>query len=417
MPRAAIFFAVLPFVVDFSSLALLATEPVADTREAKKDDAKDERVRVLTRRGELIAGSLDVDAITVRTRYGVLRIPLGDVRAIDLALTPPKHPEERIRELVGRYKTSFDSTVRMHLLDEIVEIATQARGVAEELQSAAKGAERAILDSVVEACQDRSALDHPRRDVVVTTRFTVQGDVDLGRLELASDYGTLELARGDVGRLVVGDGPLALRSDKVLIIKTWGDPTREYANALRVVTSRARVRPKEFTGSTAAALRKALRNVGVVVIPELEKGGSTASQVAAEAAKDLQRFCREGGVVISLGGSVNVNFLKASGILSCSRASGTAEAPVVRRHPIVEGVSGTIPRVSATVPLRVDSGKMKVLAGSETAIIVGVAKLGHGAVVYCGWDFFTVHEPHERVLANAVRWARKRQTSELLAGR
>src|SRR5690606_23391825 len=88
---------------------------------------------------------------------------------------------------------------------------------------------------------------------------------------------------------------------------------------------------------------------------------------------------------------------------------------VVKKHPIVKGVSGTIPNANATIPINVHGGKMKTLAGQDGAILVGVATIGSGVVVYCGWDYYVSEEAHQRVLGNAVDWARARQTGGLFA--
>ena len=70
----------------------------------------------------------------------------------------------------------------------------------------------------------------------------------------------------------------------------------------------------------------------------------------------------------------------------------------------MRGVSGSIPYANATYPIH-PQGRPKVQPLAVTAeggVVVGIARIGKGAVIYCGWDFYNSTETHQRVLSNAV---------------
>ncbi|MBN1420754.1 MAG: hypothetical protein JXP34_18430 [Planctomycetes bacterium] len=323
------------------ALALAATACRAVIAAEPADPPAPDEARILTHDGEVIIGRLALEEIPVRTEYGTLAIPIDEVGRIDV------------------------------------------------VPGAAGDAGAGLAE-----------------DTVSAKRFTIRGRVLVDTFEIAGAYGVLRVERADIDRIYPRGGTYRPVWDKVLIVKSWTDVAGEFQNVLGILKKRTRLRFVEFSGASASDLRKALRGHGVLLVPELEQGGSAATQVAREAAPAIQRFVRDGGVIVCCGGNENARFLCEGGVLPCSggETGGTAEPR--GRHSILRGVKGTIPQADATFPISVESRRMKTLAAAPGGkIIVGVAGLGQGAVVYCGWDFYASEEVHQKILENAVRWA------------
>jgi hypothetical protein len=217
----------------------------------------------------------------------------------------------------------------------------------------------------------------------------------------------LKVRRADLNRLSFSGASFRQEVDKVLMVKTWTDQDEEYVHTLDIIAKRARIRTAEFNGSSAQDVRRALGKYRVIVIPELEESGEETGQVAAEAGPALRKYVQEGGVIICCGGDANIQFLSQSGLVPCQGGSGDRAGTVAKKHPIVQGVSGAVPPANATFAISTTAGKkmLGLLVAQGGGIIVGVTRLGAGAVVYCGWDYYESQEPQQKILANAVRWA------------
>jgi hypothetical protein len=367
-------------------------------------------VRVLTRDGDVLLGTLSVETLSVETRFGELTIPLADIRQIDLRREWSTEDDARLTKLLSDIEASLpNSTEADELQAELFQIALASRDELRKRSSSTRDRAAQVLKEVLESFSDSddrtTNIGNPKHDRVVARKFTVIGKVASDEFTIATKYGPIRIARGQIERMAIGDAELQLETDRVLIVKTWSDPEREFANTRQAIDQRTKLRIVDFSGSSAADLKKALRGHRVLVLPEFEQGGS--EQVAQELAKTLQQFVRTGGVIISCGGGNNHTFLSTSGVLPCSGGSDSSEATIRKRHPIFKGVQSPIPAADATLPIQsTGKPKMKALATSQSGdILVGVARLGAGAIIYCGWDYFDAPEPIQIVLANAVRWA------------
>ncbi len=392
--------AVIPSAPDGAGDATAAKEP--------------EPVRVLTWHGDVIVGFIDVDAVRVATKYGVLTVPIAEVRSIELAARLSEEERAAIEDEIEALRNAEEPEARQRCRQAIVDAGSLALDVLREAAANAidgKDADelRQALGDLIETIIELEPEARTTHDTVVARRFTITGEVELDSVGMRSSYGALRLARRDVERITIGTGPGRGGSDRLLVIKTWTDVSGEYANVSEILRG-TRARLDEFESTSAPDFRRRLKRCGAVLLPEFESSNEQLSVLATECSRDLVRFVREGGVVISCGGTANLQFLSASRLLSCSGSSNSSTATVVKKHAIVRGVPSTIPYANATFPIRVQSAaRMTALATAQDGgIVVGLSRLGEGAVVYCGWDYYASEEPHRRVLANAVRWATRR---------
>lgn len=392
---------------------LLVTALLAGGAEVPADpEAKAKRVHVLTREGDVLLGSVDLESVTIDTRYGALTVPVADLRRVDFSWQASAEEAAKVQEYLQELE---DPAGRKTARSGILEVGPVALP---RLYAPGLEADKEVTDVLeeirgeLEARKGRRSLEE---DVILMKPFNVVGRVRLDALEIETTYGPLRIARHDLDRLLFGGSGAFRDVDKVLIVRTWTDVDEEYAHTRSAIARFSKLKLVEFTGSSAGALKKALVKHSVLVLPEFESGGSAAQAAAREAGTALKKFVREGGVVISCGGTNNANFLTASGLLTCRANSNDSTGTIRKRHPIVKGVKGGVPSINATIPLtQVQGRKMKSIVTSPSgATIVGIATYGSGAIVYCGWDFYRSGDAHQRILANCVEWAATRQFSGL----
>ncbi len=298
--------------------------------------------QVFLRDGNFIRGTVSFESLRVRTAYGVLTVPSEDLLRVEFA-PEPSDGRENLPE-----------------------------------------------------------------DKVFARKFSIVGRAELDELEVSIPQGRLRVPRADLQRLVLQGGAGREPVARVLIVKTWTDPNEEFARTKDIIARRTKLKIAEFTGSSAAELKRALSKHRVLVLPEFERPSPDLEQIASQAGDALREFVHSGGVVVSCGGTANIQFLASSRLLpSQGASSGGGNATVAKRHPIVRGISAQVPEANATMAIRALSpGRVRgLLQNASGEIIVGIAAVGEGAVVYCGWDFFQSAEPHQRILANAVLWA------------
>lgn len=275
---------------------------------------------------------------------------------------------------------------------------------------------RTAYGTLTVPCEDllrvEFARDPEKDDKVSTRKFSIVGRAELEELEISLPQGRLRVPRCDLERLVLHGSQRIEAVDRILMVKTWSDPNEEFARTREIIARMTKLKIAEFTGTSAAELKRALSKHRVLVLPEFERVESSLNEVATGTANALREFVRSGGTVVSCGGSGNMQFLTASGLLRCQGgAAGQGHAVVAKRHAILRGISGPVTHANATFPIRpLSPGRVQALLKLPSGeIVVGIATLGEGAIIYCGWDYFQSAEPHQKILANAVLWAAGRR--------
>ena len=363
-----------------------------------------EGAMVVTRHGEAIVGPVRLEEVAVRTSYGLLRVPVAEVARVEFAPAPTAEDEQKVEAALAE-AGRLDAKASAEVIRDLASMGPVARRILAARPIDEKA--RPLVDQVLEKVGEGPAGRDVWEDVVVAKRFTVVGRVELESLEVGLAYGALQLSRGDIERIAFSGAGPAGATNRVLIVRTWTDEDEEYAHVREFLAQRSRLHFVEFAGHDGKDLARALRGHRILLVPELEEGRNAVDGVASEAGPALRKFVKDGGVVVSCGGDVNVRFLSQSGLLACGAAGTGGQAEVRKRHPIVQGVQGAIPEANATYPILVEGAKkMQALAVSGNGgIVVGVARVGAGAVIYCGWDYYQSQDPQQRVLANALRWA------------
>ena len=161
---------------------------------------------------------------------------------------------------------------------------------------------------------------------------------------------------------------------------------------------------EEFS-SLMSVLQGHLDSVNLVLIPESYTYSTFWSQVSTV----LKTYCNDGGtVIILLQPSSNYYYLDLiPGYVSTYSASGTVYKHNAS-HPIVQGVSSTIPYQSATIAVGF-TGTADVLVSSSSSsatspAVVSAHTYGAGKVVNIAYDYFNHNTDTDLILKNAVAW-------------
>ena len=357
-----------------------------------------------TRSGDVVRGEPKLKELRVQTKYGVLEVPVSDVRLVDFGYRDDADTRQRLGQLVDRFGSGeLDEETQEELRGQLIRGGRLSLKVLrKKIEEASNNRLETLEDEFEEIFESEDAIPDRRFDTVVAKKFTIRGTILLDRVSVQSNYGELDFSRAEIERIAFSGGGGLAATRRALIVKTWTDPNGEYKTVHAFVKQKSKLRLIEFSGNTAGQLKKALRGHRVLLIPELENAGNS-STVAAESAKFLKRFVRGGGCVVSCGGDGNIKFLKASGLLDCSGRNQDSAVSIKKRHPIVKGVGSNIASANATFPIQ--ASKMKALGTAPGGTVIGYRRLGAGVVVYCGWDYYQSQEAHQRVLVNAMKWA------------
>ncbi|HVR75370.1 MAG TPA: hypothetical protein VMT52_13625 [Planctomycetota bacterium] len=160
------------------------------------------------RDGGRVSGAPNLDTLTVRTRYGTLRIPLTDVVQARFAPRLPEAERRAIEEAIGRLG-SEDPEERESAVAVLRAAGRPSRRFLAEAATSSDGEVKrraaALLAEAPAAADDPGRTDdaleplaYGEDDEVVTVGFTVRGHVEEDSFGVTSPFGTLDLRTGDV---------------------------------------------------------------------------------------------------------------------------------------------------------------------------------------------------------------------------
>src|SRR6185503_20073482 len=166
-------------------------------------------IRLHLQDGSVISGDLSVTEVTVETQFGKLTVPISKIRSFTPGLDSNKKAAEQITALIEKlggddYKTREQAHKELagmgirvqRELEKYVgsENAELKRHVAEILKELEEAAEEQADDDAGSG----GASPWIQLDTIVTTDFTVLGKVTPQDFTIASKYGPLKIALGDI---------------------------------------------------------------------------------------------------------------------------------------------------------------------------------------------------------------------------
>jgi hypothetical protein len=203
----------------------MAADPAAETPEAKPTDAKDDaepdpvrkpraplpprHVVLKLQDGSTIAGDLSIKEIKVTTEFGELTVPIAKIKSFTPGLdSNGKAADElkaRLKDLESDdYKTreqahkdlsamgpKIAKQLAPHLASENAEVKRHVSEILKEFEQATEEA----ADDEEEGSKQQAWINE---DTVETTDFTVIGKISPPEFKMASKYGPLSIALGDI---------------------------------------------------------------------------------------------------------------------------------------------------------------------------------------------------------------------------
>jgi hypothetical protein len=165
------------------------------------------QIKLYLNDGTIIAGDLTIDAFSVQTEFGSLKIPIEKLRSLTPGLDSTPGKAEKITKLVADLGAD-DYKVREEAHRELVEMGAGIRSELERFAADENAERRRHVGEISKALEEQAAeLEDEgeggnatwiRQDTVVTHDFTVVGKVSPSQLTVTSKFGTLNVAIADL---------------------------------------------------------------------------------------------------------------------------------------------------------------------------------------------------------------------------
>jgi hypothetical protein len=180
-------------------------QPAQPAPAAAAED--DGTIRMHLMEGSVVSGKLTVAEITVDTEFGTLKIPVSSI----VSFTPglDSHPEQRkaIGRLIlqlGANNVKDRDAAQKALTDMGRSIRAELERFASDDDPERKKRVGEILQAIEELEADASEEDQEplliAQDSVATPLFTVVGRISPQKFEMQTQFGSLEVALGDIRR-------------------------------------------------------------------------------------------------------------------------------------------------------------------------------------------------------------------------
>lgn len=180
--------------------AASATTPAASTTGA---------VRVHLMEGSVVSGNLSVDALTVRTEFGTLQIPVERIESLTPGLASHPQLQKRIGRLIQQLGSN-DAAERDQAQRELTDFGPAVRSQLEPFREDEDAERRGRIEKILEELdsQDEEGPDEtvatlPKpsliaEDTVETDRFTVVGTIAPDSFRIETPFGPLTVALKDI---------------------------------------------------------------------------------------------------------------------------------------------------------------------------------------------------------------------------
>ena len=164
--------------------------------------------------GSKITGQVEIEAVTIATAYGQLKVPVSELLRLRVARGSDEATRAKVADLIAKLGAAkFE--VRQKASEELLKLGPVAM---EQLREATKKnsdaeirtrAEKLLdeLESSLAEAEDEDEVDTPlvgQDDEIVTRRFTARGRIEVENFSMETKYGKLNIPRGQVIAAVFG---------------------------------------------------------------------------------------------------------------------------------------------------------------------------------------------------------------------
>ncbi|MGC1272174.1 MAG: hypothetical protein WBC44_00600 [Planctomycetaceae bacterium] len=163
-------------------------------------------VRVHLMEGSVVSGTLSVDALTVKTAFGTLEIPVEHVVSFTPGLASHPQLQDRIGRLIQKLGSN-DAAERDQAQRELTDFGPGIRPQLERHRKDPDAERRTRIEKILEdvelqANDDSFAEDSPpsliAEDTVETDRFTIVGQIAPESFRVETPFGPLTVALKDI---------------------------------------------------------------------------------------------------------------------------------------------------------------------------------------------------------------------------
>ncbi len=171
------------------------------------------------RDGSKIAGDPGISALNVRTKYGVLRVPVSDLFQIRLAERTDPAVEKSIKQCIQKMG-SDDFDEREEAMDSLRDIGPDSlpllrkatKSENEEIKNRADILVDEIESENKKAANEDISQVKGDQDIVTTRKFTFKGHVVEDSFSIGSRYGTLKISTKELVGITFKRGGLISKS-------------------------------------------------------------------------------------------------------------------------------------------------------------------------------------------------------------
>ena len=175
--------------------------------ENEQKESKGISVRAELKDGNLVVGRIVVENFEVKTAYGKLTIPVGEVYKIKVGKAADKELVEKIEKLIEQLGAE-EFKDRKAAMDELLELGNVVlsdlrKALKSEDEEVRKNAETLISDIEQQFPNEEEIIDD---DEIVTKRFTIRGTILQDEFVFKTKYGDLKVKKKDIKKILLGTG-------------------------------------------------------------------------------------------------------------------------------------------------------------------------------------------------------------------
>lgn len=167
-------------------------------------------VRVYLMEGSVVSGALSVQAVTVRTEFGTLEIPVDRLKSLTPGLASHPQLQKRIGRLIQQLGSN-DAAERDQAQRELADFGSMIRSQLEPFREDQDAERRSRIEKILEELETQDEQEDDEEtlasvpkpsliaeDTVETDRFTVVGTIAPDSFRVETPFGPLTVALKDI---------------------------------------------------------------------------------------------------------------------------------------------------------------------------------------------------------------------------